>query len=143
MKRVFLTSLLLVGVLMLPAATQENSGAKAGATPSSQAAKPGAQAKSKEAPTATSKYQPAQIMAVKVHQPIGETVRYDVTVHVADVEYVVLYTPPPGMDVVEYQLGRDNLALVGTDTIKWNDMLGRPREAPILSRRTLPPKPKP
>ena len=142
MKRVFLTSLLLAGVLILPAAAQENSGAKAGATPSSQAAKPGAQANSKEAPTAMSKYQPAQIMAVKVHRPIGETVSYDVAVHVADVEYVVLYTPPPGMDVVEYQLGRDGLVLVGTNIITWNDMLGRPREAAILSRRTLPPKPK-
>jgi len=142
MKRVFLMSLLLLGVLLLPVAAQENAGAKASAEPGSQAAKPGAQAQSKEAPTATSKYQVAQIMAVKVHQPIGETVRYDVTVHVADMECVVLYTPPPGMDVVEYQLGRDNLALVGTNTIKWNDMLGRPREAPILSRRTLPPKPK-
>jgi len=44
MKRVFPTSLLLVGVLMSPVAAQENSGEKAGAKPSSQAAKPGAQA---------------------------------------------------------------------------------------------------
>ena len=146
MKRVFLTSLLLVGVLMSPVAAQENSGEKAGAKPGSQAAKPGAQAQSKETPTATSKYQPAQIMAVKVHQSAGHQdsrmVRYDVTVHIADMEYVILYTPPEGTDVVEYHLGNDGLALVGANTIKWHDMLGRPREAPILRRRTIPPKPK-
>ena len=144
MKRVFLTSLLFLGVLLLPAAAQENSGAKAGAKPSSQAAKPGAQPKSKEAASATSKYQPAQIVAVKVHQHTGDDdsriVRYDVTVHVADMEYVILYTPPEGTDVVQYQLGRDGLALVGANTLQWYDMLGRPHEAPILRRRTIPPK---
>ena len=144
MKLVFLMSLLLLRVLLLPVAAQENSGAKAGAEPSSQAAKPGAQAKSKEAATATSKYQPFQIMAVKVHQPTADhdsrIVSYDVTVHVADMEYVILYTPPEGTDVVEYHLGGDGLALVGANTIKWNDMLGRPHEAPILRRRTIPPK---
>jgi hypothetical protein len=146
MKRVFLTSLLVLGVVMLPVAAQDISGAKAGAKPSPQAAKPGAQAKSKDAATATSKYQPAQVMAAKVHQPTGDedsrNVRYDVTVHVADMEYVILYTPPEGIDVVKYQLGRDGLVLVGADTIKWYDMLGRLREAPILSRRTIPPKSK-
>jgi len=124
----------------------ENAGAKASAKPSLQAAKPGAKAQSKEAATATSKYQPAQIMAVKVHQAGGDDdsriVRYDVTVHVADMEYVILYTPPEGTDVVQYQLGRDGLALVGANTIKWYDMLGKPHEAPILRRRTIPPKTK-
>ncbi len=81
-------------------------------------------------------------MAAKVHQPIEDprAVRYDVTVHVADMEYVVLYTPPEGIDVVEYKLGHRGLVLVGADTIKWHDILGRPHEAPILSRRTIPPK---
>ena len=142
MKVVFLTSLLLLGVLLLPVAAQENSGTKAGAKPGSQAAKPGAQAKSKDAATATSKYQPAQIMAVKVHEPTGNedsrVVRYDVTVYSGDMEYVILYTPAEGTDVVEYQLGRDGLALVEANTIKWHDMLGRSHEAPILRRRTIP-----
>ena len=146
MKVVFLTSLLLLGVLLLPVAAQENSGTKAGAKPGSQAAKPGAQAKSKDAATATSKYQPAQIMAVKVHEPTGNedsrVVRYDVTVYSGDMEYVILYTPAEGSDVVPYQLGRDGLALVEGNTIKWSDMLGRPHEAPILRRRTIPTKPK-
>ncbi len=85
-------------------------------------------------------------MAAKVHQPTGDedsrTVRYDVTVHVGDMEYVVLYTPPEGIDVVEYKLGRDGLALVGADTIRWNDILGRRQEAPILRKRPIPPKTK-
>ena len=92
-----------------------------------------------------SKYQVAQIVAAKVHQPIEDprAVRYDVTVQVADTEYVVLYTPPETIDVVEYKLGHDGLVLVGADNIKWYDMLGRPREAPILRRRTIPPKTQP
>jgi hypothetical protein len=92
-----------------------------------------------------SKYQAAQIVAAKVHQPMQDSrvVRYDVTVQVADTEYVVLYTPPEGIDVVEYKLGQDGLVLVAADNIKWYDMLGRPHEAPILRRRTIPPKTQP
>jgi len=54
-------------------------------------------------------------------------------------EYVVLYVPPEGSfkDAVKYQLGLDRLALVGTDTIKYNDMLGKTYEVPIISRRTI------
>ncbi len=91
------------------------------------------------------KYQVAQIMAAKVHQPIEDSriVRYDVTVRVADMEYVVLYTPPEGIDVVEYKLGHDGLVLVEADNLKWYDTFGRRREAPILSRRTIPPKTQP
>jgi hypothetical protein len=73
----------------------------------------------------------------------SRVVRYDVTVQVADTEYVVLYTPPEGIDVVEYKLGQDGLVLVAADNIKWYDMLGRPHEAPILRRRTIPPKTQP
>jgi hypothetical protein len=86
-------------------------------------------------------------MAAKLHQPAsGENdpgvVRYDVTLRVGNIEYVVLYTPPDQSNIVEYRLGRDGLVLVGTDTIKFNDMLGRPREVPILRRQTIPAKPK-
>jgi hypothetical protein len=63
------------------------------------------------------------------------------SLRVGNTEYVVLYTPPDGTDVVEYRLGRDGLVLVGTDTIKFSDMLGRPREVPILHRRAVPDKP--
>jgi hypothetical protein len=85
-------------------------------------------------------------MAVKAHPPAaGEdapAVRYDVTLKVGNTEYVVLYVPPDGTlkEIVEYRLGMDGLVLVGTDTIKYNDMLARTREVPIISRRTIPPK---
>lgn len=95
------------------------------------------------------KWQVATLLAVNAHPPAaGEDsslVRYDVTLKVGDTEYVVLYTPPDGTlrDVVQYRLGRDGLVLVGADTIKYNDLLGRTREVPILSRRTVPPKTQP
>ena len=103
------------------------------------------QSSSSSSPAAASaKYQPAQVMAVKVHQPIEDKdsrlARYDVTVRVGETEYVVLYTPPEGIDVVEYQLGRTGMVLVGPDSLKWFDILNRPREAPILRRRVIPPK---
>ncbi len=106
-----------------------------------------AQTSSKEAaPVSSSKYRVASVLAVKVHQPISDEdakiTRYDVTVRVEDVDYVVLYTPPEGTDVVEYSLGRDGLVLVGRDSIKWHDSFGRPREARILQRRNVPPKAK-
>ncbi len=146
MKVIFLMSLLLLSILQLPVAAQENSGTNAGAKPASQAAKPDAQAKTKDAATAAYKYQPAQVMAVKVHEPTGDydsqAVRYDVTVYSGDMEYVILYTPPEGTDVVQYQLGRDGLVLVQANSIKWHDMLGRPHEAPILRRGAIPTKTK-
>ncbi len=92
------------------------------------------------------KWQVATLLAVKAHPPAAEEdaslVRYEVTLQVADTEYVVLYAPPDGTlrDVVQYRLGRDGLVLIGADTIKYNDMLGRTREVPILSRRTIPAK---
>ncbi len=92
------------------------------------------------------KWQVATIMAVKSHPPAeGENapaVRYDVTLKVGNTEYVVLYVPPDGTlkEIVEYRLGMDGLVLVGTDTIKYNDMLARTREVSIISRRTIPAK---
>ncbi len=90
------------------------------------------------------KWQVATIMASKAHVPApGEdssVVRYDVTLRVANTEYVVLYAPPDGTpkDIVKYRLGIDGLVLVGTDTIKYNDMLGITREVSIISRRNIP-----
>ena len=49
---------------------------------------------------ASSKYQPATIMAVKPHQDAASTdsstSRYDVSLKVGNTLYVVLFTPPPG-----------------------------------------------
>lgn len=91
----------------------------------------------------SSQYQPAHIMAAQLRQPApGEdpnVVRYNVTLTVGNTEYVVLYTPTKGDMGVEYKLGRDGNVLVDNDTIKYNDIAGRPHEVPILSRRTMPP----
>lgn len=88
----------------------------------------------------TSKYQVATIMAVKPHKAAPATddsvSSYDVSVKVADVIYVVLYTPPPGVRTVQYAAGRELLVLVGDKTITYNDILGNSLEVPILSRNT-------
>jgi hypothetical protein len=52
-----------------------------------------------------------------------------------DTIYVVLYTPPLGMNTVRYAGGRDILVLVGKKTITYNDLLGQSYEVPILNRR--------
>ena len=88
----------------------------------------------------TSKYQVGTITSVKPHQAASnaasDVVSYDVCVKVADTIYVVLYTPPLGMNTVKYATGRDLLVLVGTKTITYNDILGQSLEVPIVSRRT-------
>jgi len=92
--------------------------------------------------TASSKYEPGTIVAVKPHHAgPGEDSsarRYDISVKVGHTIYVVLYTQPPGTTSPEYSVGLDLPVLVGSDTIKFNDKLGRSRELPILSRQTIP-----
>lgn len=86
-----------------------------------------------------SKYQVGTIMDVKTHQggeePSSDVVSYDVSVKVGDTLYLVLYTPPLGMNTVKYSAGRDLLVLVGKKTITYNDMLGQSLEVPIISQR--------
>jgi len=95
------------------------------------------------AKSSSEKWQVATIMDVKVHPPApggdANAIAYDVTVRVGNTEYVVLYVPPEGSfkDAVKYKVGIDALVLVGTDTIKYNDMLGKTYEVPIISRRTI------
>jgi hypothetical protein len=85
----------------------------------------------------TSKYQVATITDVKTHQDSGsDVVRYDVSVKVGDTIYVVLYTPPLGMNTVKYAAGRELLVLVGKKTITYNDILGQSQEVPIVSQRS-------
>lgn len=89
----------------------------------------------------TSKYQVATIMMVKPHQADAATdggvTRYDVSVRVGNMDYVVLYTPPPGVRTVQYAAGREVLVLVGNKTITYNDILGNSLEVPILSHSTI------
>jgi hypothetical protein len=84
------------------------------------------------------KYEVAAITDVKTHQDSSsEVVSYDVSVKVGDTLYVVLYTPPPGMNAVKYAAGRELLVLVGKKTITYNDMLGQSFEVPIVSQRSV------
>ncbi len=91
----------------------------------------------------STKWQVATIMNIKAHVPAaGEeapAIRYYVTVRVDNTEYVVLYVPPDARlkDIIEYHPGMDGMVLVGADTMKYNDMLGRPREVPSVSRRVI------
>jgi hypothetical protein len=93
---------------------------------------------------ASSKYQPATIMAVKPHQDAASTdsstSRYDVSLKVGNTLYVVLFTPPPGAYGFQYAAGDDLLVLVGSKTITFNDIMGNSRKVPILSRKAVPPK---
>ncbi|MGO9434251.1 MAG: hypothetical protein ACLP00_08140 [Terracidiphilus sp.] len=87
----------------------------------------------------TGKYQVGTITGVKPHQAgsdaASDVVSYDVCLKVADTIYVLLYTPPLGMNTVRYAAGREVLVLVGKQTITYNDLLGQSHEVPIVSRK--------
>ena len=86
-----------------------------------------------------SKYQVGTITDVKTHQAVGEAspdvVSYDVSLKVGNTIYLVLYTPPLGMNTVKYSVGRDLLVLVGKRTVTYDDLLGQRFEVPIISQR--------
>ena len=63
--------------------------------------------------------------------------KYDVSLKVGNTEYIVLYTPLHGLNVVQYRAGVELLVLVGAKTVKFNDSLGNTVEAPIISRKPL------
>ena len=93
--------------------------------------------------TRSSKYQPGTITAVTVHQSApgeksGDVTRYDVSVKVRNVVYVVLFTPLNGDNIVEHSPGFEMLFLVGDKTLKFNSKGGRTVEVPILRSETLP-----
>lgn len=94
--------------------------------------------------SSAAKWKMASITGVKVHEPAtgndSSATQYEVTSKVEDTEYVVLYVAPAGSlpDIARYRLGQDVRVLVGTDTIKYNDITGTTREVPILSRRKIP-----
>ena len=95
------------------------------------------------AQSSSSKYQPGTILAVKDHGDStgsnNSTKRYDLSIRVGDTIYVVLYTPPPGTYGVQYSAGQELLVSVGSDAITYNDLLGKSRKVPILSRSRVPP----
>ncbi len=94
--------------------------------------------------TSSGKYQPGTITAVTSHQnapgePGEDTARYDVSVKIKNVVYVVLYTPQAGDKSAEYYPGLDLLFLVGTNTVTFNGRAGK-LVMPILRREVLPAK---
>lgn len=88
-----------------------------------------------------SKYQAGTIMEVKPHKPASDAnsggKQYDISVQVGNTIYVVLYTAPPGSNVVEYKAGLGINVLVQGKTLKVNDQSGRTIVVPILSRKEL------
>jgi len=96
--------------------------------------------------TPSAQYQVGAIMKVSLHHNAStaanaDVPQYDVSVKVADTVYVVLYTQPSGSTGVQFAAGLQKLVLVGTDTLTFNDVLGRSTVVPILQRQALPPQP--
>lgn len=93
-------------------------------------------------------YQVGTITAVTPHKAAAgddnSSVRsYDVSVKVGNTLYVVLYTEPADSCGAKYRAGTELLVLVGSKTIKSNDISGRPIEGPILNRKTVTTKTSP
>jgi len=94
--------------------------------------------------TPLSKYQPATITEVNIHQETGNpaeknTQQYEVSLKVGETVYTVLYEPPFGSNAVEYAVGQDLLVLVGERALRFSK-LGSTNpgpEVPILRRETL------
>ncbi len=72
--------------------------------------------------------------------PGSPTGKYDVSVRIGDVIYVVLYTPTPGSKLVEYRVGTDLNVAVGKKTLKFNESGGETKEVPILRKTTVAPR---
>jgi hypothetical protein len=97
---------------------------------------------------ASSQYQSGLILEVKEHPgaeiPATEKTppikRYDISVQVKDVVYVILATPRPGMYGFQNLAGMDALVLVREKTMFFNDILGRSMSAPIISQHPAAPK---
>ena len=88
-------------------------------------------------------YQAATITAVLPHQAVGSDTSvpsYDVSLIIGDTVYVVLYTPPIGLDTAKYAEGQELPVLVVEKTIKFNDLLGTSSEVPIISRTATNPQ---
>jgi hypothetical protein len=86
----------------------------------------------------SSEYQPGTIMkAVRHPSAGGQSQQYDVSVKVLNTLYTVLYTPPPGVNSVEYFSGLQILVLVKKDTLVFNSRVSGSTEVPILARETL------
>lgn len=98
--------------------------------------------------SSSDQYQMALILEVKEHQgqmanknADHSTPVYDVSLQVKDTVYVVLLNPPPGKAAggFNYLAGTNKLVLIKSETITFNDLLGRSWTAPIISQRPAAP----
>jgi hypothetical protein len=71
-------------------------------------------------------------LAARQNPPVT---RYDISLKVNDTIYVIRYAPPPGTYGMQFTAGRQKLVHVGDQAITFNDQLGRPRQAQIVSRK--------
>lgn len=86
----------------------------------------------------SSEYEPGTIMnVVKRPGATAESPQYDVSVKVSNTLYTVLYTPPPGVNSVEYFRGFQILVLVKSNTLVFNSRVSGTTEVPIVRRETL------
>lgn len=85
-----------------------------------------------------SQYTVGTITAVQPHHSAAASdasaTSYDVSLKVINTTYVVLYTPPYGLQTVRYATGREFLVVVGAKTVTFSDLLGTSSELPIESR---------
>ena len=93
--------------------------------------------------SSSTKYQPGTITAVTAHnnapgEAAGDLARYEVTVRIKNVVYVVLYAPRNGANTVEYSPGIEMLFLVGDNTLTFNSKISGTTEVPILRREVMP-----
>src|SRR5437016_8339895 len=90
--------------------------------------------------SSSDKYQVGTILLVKPEKETAHTAaspaHYYITVRVSNIDYVVLYTSPPGTYGVQYSAGYQLSVFVGKTTITFNDQLGRSREVPIISQKS-------
>lgn len=89
------------------------------------------------------KYRIATVLAVAPHDSndsmAASNPSYDVSVRVGNTIYVVLYTPPLGMQNAKYAAGAEVVVLVGERSITYNDISGNSTEVPILRRKPVGP----
>lgn len=91
---------------------------------------------------ANSKWQVATIMAVARHpDDHNDSVarKYDVSIKVGNMVYVVLYVSQNGSNAIMHRAGTDLLVSIGTKTITFNNLMGKKMEAPILSQKPVVP----
>ncbi len=90
--------------------------------------------------TSAPPHQIGTVMEVKDHQPTAQedsTKRYDISIKVGHILYVVLYTPQHGSEAAEYKTGLDFPVQVDGKMLRFTDALGRPVAVPIVSQTQL------